>query len=546
MTAANRVIQQATPVLPGPIRRYMLDQTSGTNAPDTGSQEDNATLTSASWAVGGGPLPGILDNAMDAGAGTVYATASVIGLPSGSAPRSITFWCKYDGRGIRFFNLLLCYGVTVGTNFVMYVDVTNTLIFDPGGGGGSVSNSTALVDGNWHHVAFVVGGGSYSTYIDGTLDKSGSLSLNTALGPYLYIAADNTGDAIWIGLMADVQIYDRTITAAEVAVIYAGGASSSSAASTTVYQYDAGGNAIATTRTETCTITEPTVADEVFQSAAWFDCMGRMTAQATQGADGSFNPDLNACCCQDVPFQTLFSVFGYDSRGNRTLAVDPKDNSVITLFDGATRALRTIQLLRVSGQGYAGPLPNDTFLPGAGSSIVTTTIYDANSQVTQLIDDRGGVSSYLYDTLDRQTQMIFHDGSTRTSVYNDASDVITYTDENGSVFANTFDPLGRKTTVAITLATDVEGTTAQSFQYDGLSRMTFARDSVSSTNADVTTVYDSLGRTLEESQTYGSNTRNATNDAFTSYPVSQFTFPSGRKIDNTYDAALPPDSSDRG
>jgi YD repeat-containing protein len=98
--------------------------------------------------------------------------------------------------------------------------------------------------------------------------------------------------------------------------------------------------------------------------------------------------------------------------------------------------------------------------------------------------------------MDRETVMTFHDGSTRTRVYDEANDVVTYTDENGSVFTNTYDPNGRKTAVSISLATDVVGTTAQSFQYDGLSRMTLARDSVGSTNADVTTVYTSNGHKL--------------------------------------------------
>ena len=56
--------------------------------------------------------------------------------------------------------------------------------------------------------------------------------------------------------------------------------------------------------------------------------------------------------------------------------------------------------------------------------------------------------------------------------------------------------------MAITLASGVVGTTAKSSQFDGLSRMTFVVDSVSSTNADVTIVYDSLSRVLEESETY--------------------------------------------
>ncbi len=123
----------------------------------------------------------------------------------------------------------------------------------------------------------------------------------------------------------------------------------------------------------------------------------------------------------------------------------------------------------------------------------------------------------------------------RTNVYDEANDVVTYTDENGSVFSNTFDPLGRKTAVAISPASGIGGTTAQSFQFDGLSRLTLARDSVGITNADVTTVYDSLSRLLEESQVYAGNTRNVTNSAFISAPATGFEFPNNRQLANTYD-----------
>ena len=55
------------------------------------------------------------------------------------------------------------------------------------------------------------------------------------------------------------------------------------------------------------------------------------------------------------------------------------------------------------------------------------------------------------------------------------------------------------------------GTTAQSFQYNGLSQTTFARDTANGNNADVTIVYDSIGRTIEEAQSVGGNTRYVTN-----------------------------------
>jgi len=97
--------------------------------------------------------------------------------------------------------------------------------------------------------------------------------------------------------------------------------------------------------------------------------------------------------------------------------------------------------------------------------------------------------------------MTFHDGSNRVSSYDLASDLTIYVDENGSSFENFFDTLGRRTQCTITPATGVIGTTVQVFNYDGLSRMTLARDSASFTS-DATFAYDSLGRLIEEGETH--------------------------------------------
>ena len=281
------------------------------------------------------------------------------------------------------------------------------------------------------------------------------------------------------------------------------------------------------TRTEKCTITSPTVADEIFRSSMAYDALGRLVLQAEQGADGNLSTDLGS--------SSIIRRYGYDSRGNRTVAIDPKFNTAITVYDGASRALQTQQHVREEGQGENPPEANQSFLPGSAGSIVTTMTFDANSRMTQLVDDNGNPTRFTYDTLDRETVMAFQDGSKRVRTYNTAGDVVSYKDENGSVFTNTFDPLGRKTAVSIALASGVVGTTAQSFEYDGLSRNTFARDSVSSTHADVAFVYDSLNRNLEESQVFGGNTHNVTNSKFTSHPVTQFTFPQGRQTSNVYD-----------
>ena len=48
--------------------------------------------------------------------------------------------------------------------------------------------------------------------------------------------------------------------------------------------------------------------------------------------------------------------------------------------------------------------------------------------------------------------------------------------------------------------------------------------------------YDSLSRVLEDSQTYASQPAHVTHTAFASHPIAEFTFPSGRQLQNQYDA----------
>ena len=141
----------------------------------------------------------------------------------------------------------------------------------------------------------------------------------------------------------------------------------------------------------------------------------------------------------------------------------------------------------------------------------------------------------------------FADGSTRTNGYDPADDVISYVDENGNQFHNTFDALGRKTKVDIVIPGGLNISTAtqsQFFQYDGLSRMVFARNSdhrlahqtaSGAVYSEVTLVHDSLSRLLEDAQFFQGNTRYVTNTAFTSYPATGFTFPTGRLVDTAFD-----------
>jgi YD repeat-containing protein len=203
------------------------------------------------------------------------------------------------------------------------------------------------------------------------------------------------------------------------------------------FQYDNNGNVTQVTRVEKSTVSGPqTVPDETFVSVRFYDSLDRPVLSAVQGADGKLDPALIPCdstAIWQVPSSALITLTGYDSRNNRTLAIDPKRNTTVTVYDGASRPTQLQEHLRQKGQGQNPPAAGSTLLPFGGSPITTITVYDGNGRTRQLVDDNGAVTAYEYDTLDREVTMIFPDSSTRENVYNTASNVTQHTDENGSV-----------------------------------------------------------------------------------------------------------------
>ncbi len=115
---------------------------------------------------------------------------------------------------------------------------------------------------------------------------------------------------------------------------------------TVTNQFDGNSNLTAATRTEQCTLSSA-IPMERFGSLLMYDVMNRLVVRADQGADGALSSSFSDP-------STLFTFHGYDSRGNQTNVIDPKQNTTITVFDGASRQLQTQQNLRAGGSGIAG------------------------------------------------------------------------------------------------------------------------------------------------------------------------------------------------
>ncbi|GAB3143529.1 hypothetical protein GCM10027290_19980 [Micromonospora sonneratiae] len=232
-----------------PKSYWRLDERSGTTA--TSEMLDNQGTDASTYtdvALGQpGPLPG-----STARAAGFNGTSSLVRLPaqlSGAATNlAVSMWFKADAgdQGPLFSYQAdpVTGGATTAGNYTpaLYLGTSGRLrgqfwdnSINPIATGGSVT------DGQWHHVVLTAAGNKQWLYLDGTLvgTKTGAIqTINAYSTANMYLGAgflggawpdqphytggtDNTGHAAYLrGTVSDAALFDRSLTADEVATIH--------------------------------------------------------------------------------------------------------------------------------------------------------------------------------------------------------------------------------------------------------------------------------------------------------------------------------------
>ncbi len=196
------------------------------------------------------------------------------------------------------------------------------------------------------------------------------------------------------------------------------------------------------------------------------------------------------------------STYRYDSRDNLIEEIDPLGNAVLRAYDGLNRLVQEDQELQEGGVG-SGFL--DTSNPGNPDGVISTIYdWDNNSRLLAQTDDRGNRTRYGYDDLNRRVTEFYADGTVLSRVFDQDDNLVRVTDQNGSVQNIVYDGINRMVRRELIPAGDIEGSTLQTFQYDGLSRQTRATDNNDPADLfDDSTVefeYDTLSRMVAEVQ----------------------------------------------
>ncbi len=166
-------------------------------------------------------------------------------------------------------------------------------------------------------------------------------------------------------------------------------------------------------------------------------------------------------------------------------------------------ALDNLKLLTVAGgetivPTYDGYNRLETITNGREKTVYK---YDDDDRIERIEDGEGRGVDMVYDGRNRLFRTTYEDSSDETRTYNPDDTVRTLTDRAGNVFTYSYDDGNRQTGVAVATAAGFEPTSAASFVYDALDRVTVARDiPPGGLQRIVEHRFDSRGALLEETQ----------------------------------------------
>jgi hypothetical protein len=147
------------------------------------------------------------------------------GLPVGNAPRSMDLWFRTPRNPTsQTENALVQYGSP--SNGQMFGLITSGNC--PGklyfyGHSADLCGTTTILPDTWYHAVVTYDGTTLSLYLNGNLESQAPMTLNTVIDANGLTIGYRVGGALWQGLIDEVEVFNRALSAEEIAAIYAAG-----------------------------------------------------------------------------------------------------------------------------------------------------------------------------------------------------------------------------------------------------------------------------------------------------------------------------------
>ena len=340
------------------------------------------------------------------------------------------------------------------------------------------------------------------------------------------------------------------------------------------FAYDGEDNVIETRETDVSQVGG--VADEIFLTTMFYDSLSRLQQRVDnlgQSSERRYDSRDNLVARADAQGPVTAGTVTrrvFPDGADTVNAINDFGNVTQYFYDGIGRKVRDDIFLTALGQGNGSSIganlfgvksggPPVDFGQSGGGKISTLSDWDGNSLLTSTTDDKGNRTNWTYDNLNRKTSEtkgfcdfaaglgsaegcgeLNSDPTTEVFQYDPDHNVESFTDENGSVKDCNYDAINRLTSCSINRAAGVIGTTAQTYEYDGLSRPTRRTDNNDPGDAAddsvATLAYDSHHRIIEQGQQIGALAAKAISSAWRAENLrTGITYPDGRTLEATYD-----------
>jgi len=151
-----------------------------------------------------------------------FVALGTANLPANDQPQSVTFWFAFitpTMAGDRRVVVSLSDGQASGSRLKIGLRDDRIAVWT---GNDDDLVTTALVAVGWHHLAYTFDGSTHRLFVDGAALATSTTQPPTGTVTSARLGADLDNTENFAGQLDEVRIYSRPLTAAEVAVLFAG------------------------------------------------------------------------------------------------------------------------------------------------------------------------------------------------------------------------------------------------------------------------------------------------------------------------------------